>query len=64
MYRLGNLPWRKVGGQPVREVLEHSPAGTGKTVGNQIQMLRWCRKYKDFRILVLRESLTRRRWTT
>ena len=58
MALLRKLPNVTVKGERVSEVLIYSRAGTGKSMGIGINLFKWCEKYPETRILVVRKTLT------
>lgn len=52
-----DLPFQDRGGKQVKEVLFHSKAGTGKTIGISANFVEICNEYPNTRILILRKTL-------
>lgn len=57
MKHLGWLPFQTSGGKPIREILFHSAAGTGKTVGDLAQFVQLASEWPRTRIVLFRQTL-------
>ena len=57
MLSLYDLPFQRVGGERVTEVLIDSAAGTGKSLGIASTLLEWMRDFPNSRILVVRQTM-------
>lgn len=57
MADFADVPYSSVNGRRVKEILFHSKAGTGKSVGIAANFVEWCLEFPNTRILIVRKTL-------